>query len=99
MAQKLWGYGELLHPYHIISMRYAIEVDLAICTSYCNAICGILQLPEENKTTAFLLKNRSNRIKDYDVITDTFNTVPTKNLPKSYKYIISCVKEMLNENS
>lgn len=90
---------ELLHPYHIISMRYAIEVDLAICTSYCNAICGILQLPEENKTTAFLLKNRSNRIKDYDVITDTFNTVPTKNLPKSYKYIISCVKEMLNENS
>lgn len=86
---------ELLEPYHIISMRYAIEVDLAICRTYCDAICNILNIQEENKTMAFLLKERSNRIKDYDVITATFDLVSTKNLPKSYKKIVSEIRKMI----
>lgn len=89
---------ELLEPYHIISMRYAIEIDLAICCTYCDAICNILELPEENKNMSFLLKNRSSRIKDYDVITSTFDLVSTKNLPKSYKKIISDTRKMIESN-
>ena len=89
---------ELLEPYHIISMRYAIEIDLAICRTYCDAICNILELSEENKNMSFLLKNRSSRIKDYDVITSTFDLVSTKNLPKSYKKIISDTRKMIESN-
>ena len=89
---------ELLEPYHIISMRYAIEIDLAICRTYCDAICNILELPEENKNMSFLLKNRSSRIKDYDVITSTFDLVSTKNLPKSYKKIVSDTRKMIESN-
>lgn len=89
---------ELLHPYHIISMRYAIEVDLVICTSYCNLICNALNILEENRTAAFLLKNANNRIKSYDVIVAAFDSVSMKNLPKSYKQIVASVKAMILEH-
>ena len=79
-------------------MRYAIEIDLAICRTYCDVICNILELPEENKNMSFLLKNRSSRIKDYDVITSTFDLVSTKNLPTSYKKIISATRKMIESN-
>lgn len=89
---------ELLYPYHIISMRYAIEVDLALCNSYCDAICNVLGLPVENRNTAYLLKNMNDRIKNYGVITATFDLASRRNLPKSYRQIITCVKEMLSEH-
>ena len=87
----------VLQKYHIVSMRYAIEVDLAICNSYREAFCDILQISEENRTSAYLLKNMEKRIKDRNVITEAIKRVPSKNLPKSYKQILSCVKTMVHE--
>lgn len=87
---------EILSRYNIICMRYAIEVDLVICNSYCNAICDILDLPPVNRTASYLLQERGKRIKDYDVITQTFEVVSTRNLPKSYKHIISFIRQMMD---
>ena len=91
------GLLQIVEEYNIVSMRYALEVDLVVCNSFCNAICDYLTITGDSRCAAFLLKERGNRIKDYDVISNTFHTVPLKNLPKSYREIIKMIKKMIGQ--
>lgn len=87
----------ILKPYRIITMRYAIEVDLILCKSYRNIIGEEFHLPQEKRTTAYLLKERNKHIKDDDIIIPAINSQSTRNLPRSYRQIVSCTKEMIAE--
>lgn len=77
-------------------MRYALEVDLVQTPYYCNAICDLLHLPTEQRNMTHLLKDRSKQIKDYSIISRVLNSGTWANLPKSYKQIISYVRNMIN---
>ena len=87
---------EKLKEYKIISMRYALEVDLVQTPYYCNAICDLLHLPAAQRNMTHLLKDRSKQIKDYNIISSALNSGTWANLPKSYKQIISYVRNMIN---
>ena len=84
----------LLKQYNIICMRYALEVDLVNCSSYCEAFCNYLNIVGNNRTSTFLLTERGNKIKDYDVITNVLQNTSTKNLPASYKQIVQHIKKL-----
>ena len=84
----------LLKQYNIICMRYALEVDLVNCSSYCDAFCNHLNIVGSNRTSRFLLTERGNKIKDYDVITNVLQNTSTKNLPASYKQIVQHIKNL-----
>ena len=86
----------ILNKYHIISMKYAIEVDLVTCPSYCEEFCNVLRLLPEDRNRSFLLKNRSKVIKKYTTINEVIDNQGTKNLPTSYRQIIKCTKEMVH---
>lgn len=86
---------EILRKSNIISMRYAFEVDLVICQSYCDAFCTQLRVREEDKNAAYLLKNQGNVIKKYININAVLDEKGTQNLPKSYRQILNVVKEMI----
>ena len=85
----------LLGKYHIISMRYAFEVDLVVCPSYCEAFFDELRIQSPNRTKAYLLKKCGNAIKKYAVLNRIIDRKGTKNLPASYRQIINCVKQMI----
>lgn len=86
---------EILGKANIVSMRYAFEVDLVICTSYCDAFCSQLRIREENKNAAYLLKNQGNAIKKYMLINSVLDAKGTQNLPRSYRQIVNATKEMI----
>lgn len=86
---------EILRRYNIISMRYAFEVDLVVCKSYCAAFCAQLKVREEDKNIAYLLKKQGKVIKNYMNINNVFDEKGTQNLPKSYRQILNVVKEMI----
>ncbi len=77
-------------------MKYAIEVDLVTCPSYCEEFCNVLRLLPEDRNRSFLLKNRSKVIKKYTTINEVIDNQGTKNLPTSYRQIIKCTKEMVH---
>lgn len=85
----------LLDAYHIISMRYAIEVDLLACTSFCNSFYDVLQVDEHNRTPLYLASERSNAIKKLDAICSVLDQNSTRNLPASYKRIVKKTRELL----
>lgn len=86
---------EILGRSNIISMRYAFEVDLVICQSYCDAFCTQLRVREEDKNAAYLLKKQGNVIKKYMNINAALDEKSTQNLPKSYRRILNAVKDMI----
>ena len=73
-------------------------MDLVQTPYYCNAICNLLHLPVAQRNMTYLLKDRSKQIKDYNIISSALNTGTWANLPKSYKQIISYVRNMININ-
>ena len=85
----------LLEKYHIIVMRYAFEVDLVVCPSYCEAFFDILRIQPSNRNMAYLLKNYGNIIKKHTVLNSIIDSKGTKNLPASYRQIINYVKRMI----
>lgn len=89
---------ELLQPYNIIMMRYAVEVDLVICASYCNAYCDYLNLAPAQRSSKYLLTECGKRIKAYDVIKNVLDHAPMRNLPSSYRTIIKRVRSMMQNN-
>mgnify|MGYP001036102597 CR=1 FL=1 len=86
---------EILKKVNIISMRYAFEVDLVICQSYCDAFCSRLGVVEEENSAGYLLKNQGNAIKKYILINQVLDDKGTQNLPKSYKQILKVIREMI----
>ena len=86
---------EILGRSNIISMRYAFEVDLVICQSYCDAFCTQLRVREEDKNAAYLLKKQGNVIKKYMNINAALDEKGTQNLPNSYRRILNAVKDMI----
>lgn len=87
---------DILAPYHIVMMRYAVEVDLVICTSYCNAYCDFLHITDDKRTSSHLLTECNKRIKAYDVIKYVLDQTSTRNLPASYRIIVREVRKMIN---
>ena len=86
---------EILKKVNIISMRYAFEVDLVICQSYCDAFYSRLGVVEEENSAGYLLKNQGNAIKKYILINQVLDDKGTQNLPKSYKQILKVIREMI----
>lgn len=78
----------LLDSYSIITMRYAIEIDLIACPSFCNSFCDVLSITGENRTPHYLAMQRSDAIKKLDNICSVLDLHSTRNLPASYKRII-----------
>lgn len=94
-------YGEalnILKKYSIISMRYAIEVDLLVCSSYVNAYCDVLQVSENNRSSLFLATERKNKIKKLEVVNKVLNRTTVQNYPKSYKQIVKLTREMIKQS-
>ena len=87
---------EVLQGFNIISMRYAFEVDLVMCSSYCEAFCSQLNVREEDRSSSYLLKSQGNAIKKYTLINGVLDDRGIQNLPKSYRQILNVIKEMLD---
>ncbi len=85
----------ILLDYNIVVMKYALEVDLAICSSYCSAYCDYLAIQDPVRTSSNLLLNYGNRIKGYDVMKAILTVVPKRNLPASYKCMIRELKSLI----
>lgn len=85
----------LLKKYNVIVMRYALEVDLVTCSSYCAVFCRVLKVVPENQNQSYLLKEMGNRIKKYMTLNEVIDIQGTKNLPTSYRQIINVVKNMI----
>ena len=86
---------KILNKYNIISMRYAMEIDLMVCPSFCEAMCEILGISEKDGSLHILLTRYSKAIKKYNNINNTIDVKGIKNLPKSYRCIIKTVKNMI----
>lgn len=86
----------LLDKYHIITMKYAFEVDLVMCPSYCKAFYTVLNVSPENQTMQYLLKSMGKVIKKYLTLNNVIDKQGTKNLPTSYRHIINSVKNMVS---
>lgn len=86
----------ILDSYSIVTMRYAIEVDLIACSSFCRAFCDVLALEGENRTARYLALERSDTIKKLDVICEVINRNSTRNLPASYKRVVKKARELIN---
>lgn len=88
---------KILLKYNIISMRYAIEVDFALCKTCAEKLYEILNVSLSNRNTTFLLVNLCNKIKEYNVINAALNSLNTQSLPKSYKEIIKYMKNLIEK--
>lgn len=86
---------DLLENYHIIVMKYAFEVDLIVCASYCDCFYNVLNVSPENQNKYYLLTKMGNAIKKYMNIQKVIDIQGTKNLPLSYRQIIKVIKEMM----
>lgn len=87
---------DLLEKYSIIMMRYALEVDLIVCESYCQAFCDVLQVQGEYRSSHYLLTEKNKRIKALDIFRQVLSTTSTKNLPMSYKRIMQYIRDMIS---
>ena len=87
---------KLLERYHIIMMKYAFEVDLVACPSYCRGFCSVLNIPPANQNMQYLLKSMGRAIKNYVTINAVIDGQGTKNLPTSYRQIINHVKRIID---
>ncbi len=88
----------VLWKYRIITMKYALEVDLMTCQSYCQefyTILGLKSAEEHIEKQKELLTTYGNKIKKYTLINQVINIKGVKNLPKSYRAVINRVKEMI----
>ena len=90
--------SEVLQPYHIVMMRYAVEVDLVMCASYCSTFCDYLHLAPANRSSKYLLTECSKKIKSFDVIRYVLEHCSMRNLPSSYRAIIREVRNMTKSN-
>ena len=85
---------DLLDRYSIISMRYALEVDLLACRSYYMAFCNTLNLSPEEWTTKRLATERGKEIKKLDNICAVLDQCNFRNLPVSYRRIYAKAREI-----
>lgn len=85
----------ILDKYGIISMRYAIEVDLIACKSYCDSFCDVLSITGEERTAKFLASERSDKIKKLEVIRSVLDMNSTRNFPASYKRVVKKTRLMI----
>lgn len=87
----------VLDRYSIVSMRFAIEMDLIACPSYIQHFYDKLAIPETSRTPRYLVTAAKKAIKKTDVINYVIDQGGVRNLPKSYKCIIKKVKEMIEQ--
>lgn len=85
----------VLDKYSIITMRYATELDLLACASYFKFFCDVLNIPPEKRTPRLLAIERSNAIKQLDIICAVLDKSPMRNLPASYRAIIRKTRSIL----
>lgn len=90
---------KILDKYNIVAMRFAFEIDLAICPSFCNALYTILNVEEGKRNLATLLTEKSNVLKDFLTLNSALDSQGIRNLPKSYRQIIINVKNGVNSSN
>lgn len=83
----------ILDKYSIVSMRFAFEIDLAICPSFCNALYSILNVEEEKRSLVTLLTEKSHVLKDFLTLNSALDSQGIRNLPTSYRQIIVNVRK------
>lgn len=87
---------DVLDTYSIITMRYAIEIDLIACSSFCDTYYEVLGITGENRTPHFLAVERGDAIKKLDSIYAVLDRNSTRNLPASYKRIVKKARSMIS---
>ena len=87
----------LLEKYRIISMRYAFEIDLAICKSFSTALYSILKIADSDRSLLYLLTQKEKILKKYTILNEAIDRQGTKNLPMSYRQILRLMKKQLNQ--
>lgn len=85
---------EVLDKYSIITMRYAIEIDLLACDSFFQAFCDVLSIDERDRNPRFLAIERSKAIKKLETVCEVLDQISTRNLPASYRAVIRKAREL-----
>ena len=78
-------------------MRYAFEIDLAICKSFSTALYSILKIADSDRSLLYLLTQKEKILKKYTILNEAIDRQGTKNLPMSYRQILRLMKKQLNQ--
>lgn len=88
-----------LEKYNIICMRFNLEMDLFSSEALRNMLFEKLHVPVASRNSQALFVKYKNAIKDPINLYDIVNNANNRNLPNSYKHIISIIKKISNDTS
>lgn len=77
----------LLVRYNVICFNYSLEIDLISSKDGARLYYERLKVGQASRNSRELLVNRKNQIKDVQHLLHVASSLPTKNLPNSYKRI------------
>jgi len=86
---------DLLEPYGVVCMRWALEVDLAASKKARDAMYTSLKVPATKQTERTLLAEYTKGIKRLDVLIDVIDQLPLRSLPFSFSRVRKVVKSKL----
>lgn len=78
---------ELLDGAGVYCFRWAMEVDLVASDTALDLLFDTLNVPEVDRTTTELLKNRGKALKKLETVLSVLRELPKKNYPHSYARI------------
>ena len=86
----------LLEPYGVVSMRWALEVDLVASEKGREAMFAFLNIPVASRTEKVLLVDNYKRIKKPDVLINVIDKLPLRSLPFSFLRVRKIVQDRLS---
>jgi predicted ATP-dependent endonuclease of OLD family len=87
----------LLDEYNIVCMRWCLEMDLVNCRKGAQLLYDKLGVPVAARTVKELLVNRSNKIKDGDVLIHVISQLPKQSFPRSLLNVRSRIRSAASE--
>jgi hypothetical protein len=87
---------DLLEPYGVVCMRWALEVDLAASEKARATMYTSLRVPTADQTEQTLLVNYAKGIKRPNVLIDVIDQLPLRSLPFSFSRVRKIVKAKLS---
>ncbi len=86
-ASKYYEFAKELRKYNLYSLRYCLEIDLIGSQDAQKYYYNVLQIPENNRNTNYVLTHCKGALKEIEKLMSALESIPLKNLPKSYLYI------------
>ena len=88
--------NKILKKYNVMTMQYALEVDLIANDNYTTEFCDVLNVTQADKRNKLsLLKDKCNVIKKSHNVIAALEKNNLANIPASYNYIVKMTKDML----